>query len=77
VLEDVAPHVGTPYGKARIGRVRPRPGEVDAQAIDVRRAGQLAGRSAESYQGVPPVKRAPWEWYLPLYFWGGGIAAGS
>lgn len=77
MLEDVAPHVGTPYGKARIGRVRPRPGEVDAQAIDVRRAGQLAGRSAESYQGVPPVKRAPWEWYLPLYFWGGGIAAGS
>ncbi len=52
--------------------------EVDAQAIDVHRAGQLAGREAESYQGVPPVKKAPWEWYyIPVYFWVGGIAGGS
>ena len=24
-----------------------------------------------------PVKAAPWEWYIPIYFWLGGISAGS
>lgn len=24
-----------------------------------------------------PIKRAPWEWYLPVYFWAGGVAAGG
>jgi len=72
------PQTETPYGKAEIGLVQPGPGRVDAQVLDVRRAGQLAGREAESYQGVPPVKKAPWEWYyIPVYFWVGGIAAGS
>ena len=72
------PQTETPYGKAEIGLVQPGPGRVDAQVLDVRRAGQLAGREAESYQGVPPVKKAPWEWYyIPVYFWAGGIAAGS
>jgi formate-dependent nitrite reductase membrane component NrfD len=72
------PQTETPYGQARIGLVEPGPGQVDAQVLDVRRTGQLAGREAESYQGVPPVKKAPWEWYyIPVYFWVGGIAAGS
>ncbi len=72
------PQTETPYGKAEIGLVEPGPGQVDAQVLDVRRTGQLAGREAESYQGVPPVKKAPWEWYyIPVYFWVGGIAAGS
>src|SRR5690554_1200206 len=72
------PQTETPYGQARIGLVEPGPGQVDAQVLDVRRVGQLAGREAESYQGVPPVKKAPWEWYyIPVYFWVGGIAAGS
>src|SRR5690606_13201911 len=67
-----------PYGRPEIGRVRPGPGEVDAQVLDVRREGQLAGRSATSYQGVPPVKKPLWDWYLiPVYFWLGGIAGGS
>lgn len=66
-----------PYGKARIGLVEPGPGEVDAQAIDVRREGQLAGRYARSYQGVPPVKKSTWEWYIAVYFWLAGIASGS
>ncbi|HEU4647816.1 MAG TPA: NrfD/PsrC family molybdoenzyme membrane anchor subunit [Gemmatimonadales bacterium] len=26
---------------------------------------------------APPVKPAAWEWYIPIYFWAGGIAAGS
>jgi formate-dependent nitrite reductase membrane component NrfD len=26
---------------------------------------------------APPVKKAPWEWYLPVYFWAGGVAAGG
>jgi len=72
------PQTETPYGKAEIGLVEPEPGQADAQVLDVRRVGQLAGREAESYQGVPPVKKAPWEWYyIPVYFWVGGIAAGS
>ena len=72
------PQTEAPYGQARIGLVEPGPGQVDAQVLDVRRVGQLAGREAESYQGVPPVKKAPWEWYyIPVYFWVGGIAAGS
>jgi formate-dependent nitrite reductase membrane component NrfD len=72
------PQTEAPYGQARIGLVEPGPGEVDAQVLDVWREGQLAGRRADSYQGVPPVKKAPWEWYyIPVYFWVGGIAAGS
>jgi formate-dependent nitrite reductase membrane component NrfD len=26
---------------------------------------------------APPVKPPTWEWYVPIYFWMGGIAAGS
>jgi formate-dependent nitrite reductase membrane component NrfD len=35
---------------------------------------------AESNQGAqpaPPIKPATWEWYIPIYFWAGGISAGS
>lgn len=50
----------------------------DAQEVDVTRAGPLAGRDQESYHGVPPIKPAPFEMpHIPLYFWAGGIAAGS
>jgi formate-dependent nitrite reductase membrane component NrfD len=28
-------------------------------------------------QPAPPIKRATWEWYIPIYFWAGGISAGS
>lgn len=35
------------------------------------KAGQMAARPA------PPVKPATWEWYVPAYFWLGGISAGS
>lgn len=26
---------------------------------------------------VAPVKRATWQWYVPIYFWSGGLAAGA
>jgi formate-dependent nitrite reductase membrane component NrfD len=26
---------------------------------------------------APPIKKTPWEWYIPIYFWLGGIAAGG
>jgi formate-dependent nitrite reductase membrane component NrfD len=35
---------------------------------------------AESNQGsqpAPPIKPATWEWYIPIYFWAGGISAGA
>lgn len=35
-------------------------------------------RTIEREQSAhPPVKRAPWEPYIPVYFWLGGISAGS
>jgi hypothetical protein len=67
-----------PYDKSEIGLVESAPGQTDVQVLDERREGQLAGRRPESYQGVPPVKPAPWPYgYIPVYFWVGGIAAGS
>lgn len=53
-------------------------GGVDAGAVDLRRSGQLAGREHVTYHGVPPVKQAPFDLpHIPVYFWVGGIAAGS
>lgn len=28
-------------------------------------------------QPAPPIKPATWEWYIPIYFWLGGIAGGG
>ncbi len=67
-----------PYGKRSIGRLRVRDRETDAQVTDVGRSGPMAGSDHATYHGVPPVKPAPFEIpYIPLYFWVGGIAAGS
>lgn len=49
---------------------RPRPGQVEAAARRMRT------EPSDHVQG-PIVKPAVWTWEVPLYFWFGGIAAGS
>jgi formate-dependent nitrite reductase membrane component NrfD len=34
-------------------------------------------RKDKNYYGVPPIKRAHWTWQVPIYFWLGGIGAGT
>ena len=34
-------------------------------------------RSEKNYYGIPPIKRAHWTWQIPVYFWLGGIGAGT
>ncbi len=34
-------------------------------------------RRDKNYYGIPPIKRAHWTWQVPLYFWLGGIGAGT
>ena len=34
-------------------------------------------RSDKNYYGIPPIKRAHWTWQIPIYFWLGGIGAGT
>ena len=34
-------------------------------------------RKDKNYYGIPPIKRAHWTWQIPLYFWIGGIGAGT
>jgi formate-dependent nitrite reductase membrane component NrfD len=34
-------------------------------------------RKDKNYYGIPPIKRAHWTWQIPIYFWLGGIAAGT
>ncbi len=34
-------------------------------------------RKDKNYYGIPPIKRAHWTWQVPLYFWIGGIGAGT
>jgi formate-dependent nitrite reductase membrane component NrfD len=34
-------------------------------------------RTDEPSRRAPPIKEATWEWYIPLYFWTGGISAGA
>lgn len=49
-----------------------------AQGIDVRREARMAEQEPAGAHEAPPVKKPPWEWYyVPLYFWVGGVAAGS
>jgi formate-dependent nitrite reductase membrane component NrfD len=50
---------------------QPRPGEVAAAARRMR-----TGELPDGLQG-PVMKRPVWTWEIPLYFWFGGIAAGS
>ncbi len=34
-------------------------------------------RDDKYYYGIPPIKRAHWTWQIPIYFWLGGIGAGT
>jgi len=34
-------------------------------------------RKDKNYYGIPPIKRAHWTWQIPIYFWIGGIGAGT
>lgn len=53
-------------------------------AHDGGRASPAAHRGAgalnlkdQGSQPAPPVKGATWEWYIPIYFWLGGISGGA
>jgi len=35
------------------------------------------GRKDKNYYGIPPIKRAHWTWQIPIYFWLGGLGAGT
>ncbi len=34
-------------------------------------------KKGKNYYGIPPIKPAHWTWQIPIYFWIGGIAAGT
>lgn len=34
-------------------------------------------RKDKNYYGIPPIKHAHWTWQIPVYFWIGGIGAGT
>ena len=34
-------------------------------------------REDKNYYGIPPIKHAHWTWQIPIYFWIGGIGAGT
>lgn len=34
-------------------------------------------RADEPAPRAPPIKQPTWEWYIPIYFWSGGISAGA
>src|SRR5918997_1111912 len=34
-------------------------------------------REDKHYYGIPPIKHAHWTWQIPIYFWIGGIGAGT
>jgi formate-dependent nitrite reductase membrane component NrfD len=34
-------------------------------------------REDKNYYGVPPIKHAHWTWQIPVYFWIGGLGAGT
>src|SRR5215210_781973 len=34
-------------------------------------------REERGYYGIPPIKEHTWTWEIPIYFWLGGIGAGS
>ena len=34
-------------------------------------------REGRDYYGIPPIKEHTWTWEVPVYFWFGGIGAGS
>jgi formate-dependent nitrite reductase membrane component NrfD len=36
-----------------------------------------ATRQDKNYYGIPPIKRAHWTWQIPIYFWLGGLGAGT
>ena len=34
-------------------------------------------RKDKNYYGIPPIKHAHWTWQIPIYFWIGGLGAGT
>src|SRR5918992_2720515 len=34
-------------------------------------------RDDKDYYGIPPIKKAHWTWEIPIYFWIGGLTAGT
>ncbi len=41
------------------------------------RSSAVPKRFQSGREPAPPVKPTPWEWYIPIYFWLGGISAGA
>lgn len=41
------------------------------------RRSSVEGRPDEPLAPAPPIKSATWKWYIPVYFWSGGLSAGA
>ncbi len=56
--------------QTRNGRANGRPETSHHPRTDPEREGR-------DYYGIPPIKEHTWTWEVPVYFWLGGIGAGS
>ena len=54
-----------------------RRGVADAATQREQTAPQDAPAGATTYYKRPMIKRPTWQWYIPLYFFLGGLAGGA
>ena len=72
---NVAPGLGTLSGEGALQRVRsPEAGEA-RRALAPRPAGTNGAEEVgQSYSGLPLLKQPVWKWFIPAYFFTGGLA---
>jgi formate-dependent nitrite reductase membrane component NrfD len=58
-------------------RTRDRVQQTDVRAETSHHPEADSRRPDNNYYGIPPIKRAHWTWQIPVYFWLGGIGAGT
>ena len=74
---NVDPELGSLRGEGSLQRVRKRAAHPAPRAPDIRPGAALASPEGPSYYGLPVLKEPVWKWFIPTYFFTGGLAGAA
>ena len=74
---NIDPGLGTLRGEGSLQRVATVPAPVMPHRVDVPAADATGSDLGPSYYGAPLLKEPVWRWYIPAYFYAGGVAGAA
>jgi formate-dependent nitrite reductase membrane component NrfD len=71
---NVAPDLGALLGEGALQRVRDPQAPLEGRERPAAARPEAATEEGPSYYGLPVLKEPVWKWYIPAYFFAGGLA---